>query len=271
MPITIRPTAPSKRIEQTCLSPLLTGADKVQVLLLLFEPRGERAFLWDALDGEGVLGARDTADGAPTRMRSAPSSLHAMKKGPVVALIILCLWLAAPMSAPPLARAASPQERPRPVLFFDVLDLPARIDEPKLQRKANQYLLTCALANRSGEQLVGLRLTLMVVDSSGKVRTRISWNEAATVPAYSIKTFEFNPTIKGEISNGAPLFLGVDEVIGRETIWRTVDSDKLLRAYARGQHDLIPKVQTLINKVDAPRNGVPIMQIKLKPPPEEYR
>ena len=193
-----------------------------------------------------------------------------MKKA-TVALMISSFWIAALMTAPAGARAQTPPEFSRPVLFFDVLDLPARIDEPKLKKNANQYVLSCALANRSGEQLVGLRLTLMVVESSGKVRTRISWNEAATVPAYSIKTFEFNPIIKGEISNSATLFLGIDEVIGRETIWRTVDADKLLRAYARGQHDLIPKVQTLINKVDAPRNGVPIMQIKLKPPPEEYR
>lgn len=193
-----------------------------------------------------------------------------MKKA-TVALMISSFWIAASMTAPTRARTQTPPEFSRPLLFFDVLDLPARIDEPKLEKKTTQYVLSGALANRSGEQLIGLRLTLLVVDSSGKVRTRISWNEAATVPAYSIKTFEFNPTIKGEISNSASLFLGVDEVIGRETIWRTVDSDKLLRAYARDQHDLIPKVQTLINKVDAPRNGVPIMQIKQKPPPEEYR
>jgi hypothetical protein len=193
-----------------------------------------------------------------------------MKKA-TVALMISSLWIAALMTAPTRVRAQTSPEFSRPVLFFDVLDLPARIDEPKLKKNANQYVLSCALANRSGEQLVGLRLTLLVVESSGKLRTRISWNEAATVPAYSIKTFELNPTIKGEISNSATLFLGIDEVIGRETIWRAVESDKLLRAYARGQHDLIPKVQTLINKVDAPRNGTPIMQIKLKPLPEEYR
>jgi len=156
-------------------------------------------------------------------------------------------------------------------LFFDVIDLPARIDEPKLKKNANQYVLSCALANRSGEQLVGLRLTLLVVESSGKLRTRISWNEAATVPAYSIKTFEFNPIIKGEISNSATLFLGVDEVIGRETIWRTVDSDKVLRAYARGQHDVIPKVQTLVNKFDPPRMPgiIPLSQKRPMPPPEK--
>ncbi|HXI61726.1 MAG TPA: hypothetical protein VNF70_03415, partial [Pyrinomonadaceae bacterium] len=175
-----------------------------------------------------------------------------MKKA-TVALMIFSFWIAASMTAPARARTQTPPELSRPVLFFDVLDLPARIDEPRLKKNANQYVLSCALANRSGEQLVGLRLTLVVVESSGKLRTRISWNEAATVPAYSIKTFEFNPIIKGEISNSATLFLGIDEVIGRDTIWRTVDADKLLRAYARGQHDLIPKVQTLINKVDAPR------------------
>ena len=193
-----------------------------------------------------------------------------MKKG-LVGLMISSFWIAASMTAPTRVRAQTPPEFSRPVLFFDVLDLPARIDEPKLQKNASQYVLSCALANRSGEQLVGLRLTLMVVESSGKLRTRISWNEAATVPAYSIKTFEFNPIIKGEISNSATLFLGIDEVIGRETIWRTVDSDKLLRAYARGQHDLIPKVQTLINKVDTPRmpGVIPLLQRKLPSPPEK--
>ncbi|HEX7721942.1 MAG TPA: hypothetical protein VF397_07270 [Pyrinomonadaceae bacterium] len=191
-----------------------------------------------------------------------------MKKA-TVALIISSFWIAASMPAPTRVRAQTPPELPRPVLFFDVLDLPARIDEPRLKKNTNQYVLSCALANRSGEQLVGLRLTLLVVESSGKLRTRVSWNEAATVPAYSIKTFEFNPIIKGEINSSATLFLGIDEVIGRETIWRTVDSDRLLRAYARGQHDLIPKVQTLINKFDPPRMAAPVSLRKPPPPPEK--
>src|SRR5262249_22322410 len=144
----------------------------------------------------------------------------------------------------------SAQPRATSVMPFDVLDLPARIDEPKLEKTDKGFRLTCALANRSGEQLVGLRLTLMVVESSGKVRTRLSWNEAAGVPAYSIKTFEFPLVIKDEINNKANLFLGIDEVIGRETIWRTIDAEKLLRAYARGQSGLVPKVQRVQNKFD---------------------
>ena len=191
-----------------------------------------------------------------------------MKKA-TVALMISSFWIAASMTAPAGARAQTPPEFSRPVLFFEVLDLPARIDEPKLEKKTNQYVLSCALANRSGEQLVGLRLTLLVVESNGKVRTRISWNEAATVPAYPIKTFELTPIIRDEPGKSATLFLGIDEVIGRETIWRTVDSDKLLRSYARRQHDLIPKVQSLANKVDPPRVAAPVSLKRPPPPPEK--
>ncbi|HYX28848.1 MAG TPA: hypothetical protein VE863_09785 [Pyrinomonadaceae bacterium] len=136
------------------------------------------------------------------------------------------------------------------VAFYDVLDLPARLDEPKLVKTESGYSLTCAVANRSEESLVGLGLTLMLVDASGNGRTtRLTWNEATAVAAYSIKEFEFHPSIKVDPKD-TKLFLGIDEVIGRETIWRTVDADKLLRAYARGQHGLIPKVQKLQNKFD---------------------
>ncbi|HMH41920.1 MAG TPA: hypothetical protein VK557_00430 [Pyrinomonadaceae bacterium] len=94
-----------------------------------------------------------------------------MKKA-TVALMISSFWIAASMTAPAGARAQTPPEFSRPVLFFEVLDLPARIDEPKLEKKTNQYVLSCALANRSGEQLVGLRLTLLVVESNGRTVSR---------------------------------------------------------------------------------------------------
>lgn len=139
---------------------------------------------------------------------------------------------------------------PQPVTFYDVLELPARIDEPKLEKNGTDYSLTCAVANRSSEPLIGLRFALLLVDANDNRRiTRMTWDEAAAVPAYSIKTFKFHPSLKDELRTGN-LFLAVDEVIGRETIWRTVDADKLLRAYAGGDHSLTPKVQKLQNKFD---------------------
>ena len=160
----------------------------------------------------------------------------------LVALIILVAY-------PASARQEQTGSAAQPVAFFDVLDLPLRVDEPKLQKIDGRYALKCALANRSGEQLIGLRWALLLVDSSSGRVSRMSWNEAAEVPAYSIKTFEFHPPIKDETKD-ENLFLGIDEVIGRETIWRTVDADKVLRAYARGQHGEVPKVQKVQNKYD---------------------
>jgi len=160
---------------------------------------------------------------------------------PVIALIMLVAGSA-------FARQDETPPKAQPVAYFDVLDLPARIDEPRLQKAEGNYVLNCALANRSEQPLVGLRMTLIFVDANGRI-SHLTWNEATTVPAYSIKSFAFNPPVKGDPKD-AKVFLGIDEVIGRETVWRTVDADKLLRAYARGQHGMVPKVQTVQNKYD---------------------
>jgi hypothetical protein len=64
----------------------MVEAAKVEVLLLLFHSRSERAFLGDAGDGE-AFGTRDMAARAPTRMLAA--ALHrytTQQKRPAVAL-----------------------------------------------------------------------------------------------------------------------------------------------------------------------------------------
>lgn len=141
-------------------------------------------------------------------------------------------------------------ERSPTVLFFDILDLPARIDGPKLRKVGDGYLLSCAIANRSNEQLLGVRLILIIVDRAGKLRSRVTWSEESALADSSIKTFEFRPPIKLKVQSSDRLFLSVDEAIGRETIWHAVDGEKALRAYSRGQHDLVPKVRTVANKYD---------------------
>lgn len=150
-------------------------------------------------------------------------------------------------------RQGPPQEKSTTVIFFDVSDLPARIDEPRLHKSERGFVLDCAIANRSSEQLLGLRLILMVVEPSGKLRNRISWTEASELAAYSIKTFVFHPAIPGDLRSNDQLFLGIDEVIGHETIWRAVGAEKALRAYSRGRYDVLPTIRTVANQFD-PRN-----------------
>jgi hypothetical protein len=166
----------------------------------------------------------------------------------------VAIWLTASFSFP--VNAAPRLDRPpeNAVVFFDVSELPARIDEPKLRQSDKGMVMDCAIANRSDEQLLGLRLILLVLDPAGKLRNRITWTERTELTRYSIKTFALNPAL-GELRGTDQLFLGIDEVIGHETIWRAAGAEKALRAYSRGQHDVVPTVRTFANKYD-PRPGM---------------
>jgi hypothetical protein len=155
---------------------------------------------------------------------------------------------------------AAPGQEPSPeksaaVIFYDVSDLPARIDESRLHQSDQGFVLNCAIVNRSSEQLLGFRLILMVIEPSGKLRNRITWTEGFELAAYSIKTFAFHPIIKGDVSKTDRLFLALDEVIGRETIWRVVEAEKALRTYTRGLPGGTPVVRTVANKFDSPREA----------------
>ena len=183
-----------------------------------------------------------------------------MNKIRCVVLNACLLSLAVALFAAP-ASSANGQGPPQSstVAFFDVPDLPARIDEPKLRQSHPGFVLECAVANRSGEQLLGLRLILLVVEHSGKLRSRITWTEESELSSYSIKSFAFHPIIKGELHSTDQFYLGIEEVIGHETIWRTVWAEKALRAYSRGQSDVMPEVRTLANKFDrSPNQFVPL-------------
>ena len=176
-----------------------------------------------------------------------------------------CLFslVAASFNAP--AMPASRQEQPpsSTVAFFDVPDLPARVDEPKLRKSDQGFVLDCAMANRSSEQLLGLRLIILVVDHSGKLRSRITWTEESDLPSYSIKAFAFHPIMKGELRSTDQFYLGIDEVIGQETIWHTVGAEKALRAYSRSQPDAMPEVRTMANKFD--RSPDQFAPLKIRP------
>lgn len=188
------------------------------------------------------------------------------KAGLVIPQVLLVVSLGPSFTWLPTAATRAqepPPDRAAAAVFFDVSELPARIDEPKLRKSDKGMVMDCAIANRSDEQLLGVRLILMVVDPAGKLRNRITWTERTELARYSIKTFELHPAI-GELRRTDQLFLGIDEVIGSETIWRAAGAEKALRAYTRGQHDVVPTVRTFANKYD-PRPGMRALPIRLIP------
>jgi hypothetical protein len=180
-------------------------------------------------------------------------------------LVLMAIEHSPGSTATNISRPGHADEPSPPVLFFDIPDLPARIDEPKLFKGKDSYSLNCAVANRSGEPLLGLRFILMAVDSAGKLRTRVTWSDESEMAAYSIKTFQFKLRLKDRVQTGDRYFLAVDEVIGSETIWRAVDAEKALRAYARGQHDVVPKVRMVANKEDGNRQPM-VIPMKMRKP-----
>jgi len=187
-----------------------------------------------------------------------------------IVLVMLQAFLAVGLAAcfSPTAKASSMgQPKPNAITFFDVSDLPARIDEPRLSRNSKGSVIDCAVANRSGEQLLGIRLILLVIDPGGRLRSRITWTERIELPMYSIKTSSFHPEIPEDLRPADRIFLGIDEVFGHETIWLADGAEKGLRAYARGQHDVVPRVRTLVNKYDRPElRALPLFMV---PPRKE--
>lgn len=176
-----------------------------------------------------------------------------MKRARIVWLqACLFIGFAASFTSPAISapRQEPTQDKSTAVVFFDVLDLPARIDEPKLHKTDSGFVLKCALANRSSERLLGLRLILLVVEPSGKLSSRITWADASELAEYSIKSIALHPTITGDLRSTDQLFLAIDEVIGHETIWRVVGAEKALRDYSRGRHDVSPTVRTVANQFD---------------------
>jgi hypothetical protein len=181
-----------------------------------------------------------------------------MNKIPLVVLqACLAIWLTGSFS---FTAKASSSEEPKSVTFFDVSDLPVRIDAPKVSQSDKEFVLDCAVANRSNEELLGLRLIFLIIDTSGKLRGRVTWTERTELAIYSIKTFTFHPEISADLRNTDQIFLGIEEVFGRETIWRAAAAEKALRAYARGDHDVMPVVRKLANKFDAPFYALPVIR-----------
>ncbi len=140
-----------------------------------------------------------------------------------------------------------PQDIPAASIeFFDVLEMPARI----------------AIANRQREELLGMRLVLLIFDENGRYRGRINWTERAPLAGYSIEKTTLHPPGLRLRRSHDHFVLGIDEVIGRETIWRASGIEKALRAFARGQHDVIPEVRTISNKFDSRPNQLPVIPLR---------
>ena len=150
-------------------------------------------------------------------------------------------------------RANPAQAQALTVEVFQVLDLPLNVHEAMLVKsdKGGGYSLKLSLANNTELKLIGLRYSLVSIDSENKVRFRVNRTEGFSLLPYKTKSLTFKTPIRFK-SNGERLVFMVEQVISRESIWEVVKAKEAIDAYAHGDYSVVPVVLKVANQVDAP-------------------
>ena len=138
------------------------------------------------------------------------------------------------------------------VEVFQVLDLPLTIHDASLVKSERGYLVKLAVGNSSEVKLVGLRYSLVRIDSRNQMQLLANRNEGFALPAYASKTMTFKTLVRFKPRDGERLVLMVEQVVSPEWIWDVVKAKDALEAYARGDFSVMPTVMKMLNQVDAP-------------------
>ena len=83
--------------------------------------------------------------------------------------------------------------------------------------------------------MIGLRYSLVSIDSENKVRFRVNRTEGFSISPYATKNLTFKTPIRFK-SNGERLVLMLEQVISRESIWEVV---KAKEAWTHMQEEII--------------------------------
>jgi len=149
-------------------------------------------------------------------------------------------------------RTLSPQNSDTPVDVFQVLDLPLSIHEASLVKSGKTFLLRLSLGNSSELKMIGVRYSLISIDSKNQPQPIVNRTEGFSIAGYATKTLTFKTPIRFKLSDGERLVLMLEQVISRESIWEVVKAKDALDAYAQGDYSVMPVVLRVANAVDAP-------------------
>ena len=145
-----------------------------------------------------------------------------------------------------------PQSRDLSVEIFQVLDLPLSIHEASLVKSYKSFLMKLSLGNSSDLKLIGLRYSLVIIDSKNQPQLLVNRTEGFTLLPYDTKTLTFKSPINFKSRDGERFVLMVEQVVSRESIWEVVKAKDALEAYAKGDFSVMPAVMRVANSVDSP-------------------
>ena len=143
-------------------------------------------------------------------------------------------------------------QRDAPIEIFQVLDLPLAVHEAALVKSDKGYLLRLSVANSAELKMIGLRYSLITINSDNQPQIRVNRTEGFSLAPYATKSLTFRTPIKLKPKDGERLVLMLEQVVSRESIWEVVKAKDALEAYARGDYSVVPAVMRVSNAVDSP-------------------
>ena len=139
------------------------------------------------------------------------------------------------------------------VEVFQVFELPITITDTALVKtKKERYLLKCVLSNNSEFRVVGLRYSLIVVDSMNVAKAVVTRNEGVKLAPYKAESLTLTTPIQLQMKDDERLVLMLEQVISTDYIWEVMKPKEALTAYIAGDYAVVPRVVRLTNQVDAP-------------------
>jgi hypothetical protein len=134
--------------------------------------------------------------------------------------------------------------------FYDVQEIPLTVSDATMGYEEGGLVLKGSAANRSPERIMGARFIILVVARSGKLRSRAGWTERMALEGYSAKEFSLRLPVKLKAAPGDRTILAVEQVIGRESIWKVVNAKEAFASYATNSDFVAPDVRRVSNQGD---------------------
>lgn len=138
-----------------------------------------------------------------------------------------------------------------PIEVFQILELPISISDTGLVETRDSYRLKCVLSNNSEFRILGLRYSLVVIDSMNVAKVVVTRNEELKLHRFQTNSLTFRTPIKLKLRGGERLVLMLEQTVSTDYVWEVNNASKALAAYIVGDYSIPPRVVRLSNLFDA--------------------
>src|SRR5215470_12216699 len=108
------------------------------------------------------------------------------------------------------------------VEVFQVIDLPLSVHEASLVKTDKGFFVKLSLGNNTELKMLGLRYSLVTINSKNELHIIANRVEGFSLPAYATKSITFKTPLKFKAKDDERLALMIEQVVSRESIWEVV-------------------------------------------------